>query len=187
MSNTSYQSSTRRSSDAADITTRPTRAHSARRERLTIGVTAGTLVLFWFLLFDSTTMGNPWHTVQRIGAATTKFFVGGRSPALVTSIVFFSVLHYGAWIANASLMLAVVHRGEKQPSIVVPALLLNAIFLVPFIGIITMFVELGWGSGSWVRFTLGALIGGVTVAGLVYRAHPNTVRYELTHLEDDAK
>jgi hypothetical protein len=161
------------------------RPHSVWRERLIAGVAAGTLVLCWFVLFDSLTMGNPWHTVQRIGAAITRFVIGGRSPTLVTSLVLFCVIHYGVWIANAGFLLGAVHRAEKQPSIVVPALLLNAIFYVPFIGVITMFVELGWGSGSWVRFILGALMGGVAVAALVYRAHPDLVRYELAHVDDD--
>jgi hypothetical protein len=155
------------------------------RERLIVGVSAGTIVLFWFVLFDALTIGNPWHTPQRLGSALTKLIIGGRSPTLVTSLVFFCVLHYGAWIANASLALAVVHHAEKQPTIVVPALLLNLILYVPFIGVITMFVELGWGSGSWLRFILGALIGGVTVATLAYRAHPSLVRQELAHLYDD--
>jgi hypothetical protein len=185
MSQTFYQSMRRRSSDATEVALPPTsgRAHSARRERLVAGVTAGTLVLCWFVLFDSLTIGNSWYTVQRIGGAFGRFLIGGRSPTFVTSLAFFCVIHYGAWLANATLMLAVVHRGEKHPSIVIPALLLNAIFYVPFIGLITMFVELGWGSGSWVRFILGALIGGITVAALVYRAHPDIVRYELAHLD----
>jgi hypothetical protein len=146
---------------------------------------AGTLVFCWFALFDALTIGNPWYTAQRIGGAFGRFLIGGRSPTLATSLVFFGVIHYGAWIANASLLLGVVHRAEKQPSIVVPALLLNAIFYVPFVGLVTMFVELGWGSGSWIRFIVGALIGGVTVAALVYRAHPGLVRYELAHVDDD--
>ena len=187
MSKTTSQPYGRRATDAVEVTPQPTagQAHSARRERLIAGGTAATLVLCWFLLFDGLTIGNPWYTVQRTGGALGRFLTGGRSPALVTSLVFFCVLHYGAWIANASLLLGVVHRGKKHPTIVLPALLMNAIFYVPFIGLITMFVELGWGSGSWIRFIVGSLIGGVTVAALVYRAHPGLVRYELAHLDDD--
>jgi hypothetical protein len=154
-------------------------------ERLITAGAAGTLVLCWFVLFDSLTIGNAWYTVQRIGSAFGRFLIGGRSPTFVTSLVFFCAIHYGAWTANASFLLGVVHRAEKQPTVLVPALLLNAIFYVPFIGVITMFVELGWGSSSWLRFILGALIGGVTVAALVYRAHPSLVRHELAHIDDE--
>jgi hypothetical protein len=31
---------------------------------------------------------------------------------------------------------------------------------------------MGWGTGTWVRLIVGALIGGATVAAQAYRAHP---------------
>jgi hypothetical protein len=156
------------------------------RERLIAGVAAATLVLCWFMLFDGVTMDNPWYTVQHVGGGAGRLVAGGsRSPTLVLSFLFFCVIHYTAWIANASVLLMVVHRGEKYPTIVVPALLLEAILYVPFIGVLTILVELGWGSGSWVRFLIGALIGGTTVAALVYRAHPRLVRRELAEIGDD--
>jgi hypothetical protein len=156
------------------------------RERVISGLAAGTLVLGWFIVFDGLTIGNPWYTVERVGGAIGKSIVGGQSsPTLVPSLLFFCVIHYVAWIANASVVLGILHRGEKQPTIIIPILLLNGILYVPFIGVITIFVELGWGSGSWVRFIVGALIGGVTEAALAYRAHRDLLRYELAHIDDD--
>lgn len=159
--------------------------HPVWRERLIAGGAAATLVLCWYVLFDGLTMGNPWHTAQRIGGAFGRFLIAGQSPTLVTSLFFFCVLHYGVWIGIASFVLGVVHRGRKHPSIVVPAMLLSAILYVPLTGVIGMFVQLGWGSSAWPRFLLGALIGGVTVAAQAYRTHPGLVRYELAHAGDD--
>ena len=160
--------------------------HSIWRERLMAGVAAASLVLCWFVLFDGLTVGTPWQTVQRMGGTIAKLVLGGQwSPTLTTSLVFFCVLHFSVWIAIASFVLGVVHRARRHPTIVVPALLLSVILYVPLVGVITMFVELGVGSGSWARFLLGALIGSATVAALAYRAHPGLVRYELAHMGDD--
>lgn len=160
-------------------------SHSVWRERLIAGMAAGVLVLFWFVLFDGLVSGDPLHTVQRTGRAIG-MFVTGRSPSFLPALVFFSVYHFGVWIANASLVLGVVHRGEKNPSIVVPILLLSVILYVPFVGVLTMVVEIGWGSDNTLaRFLLASVIGAVTVAAQAYRTHPGLVRYELTHSEDD--
>ena len=159
--------------------------HSVWRERLIAGGAAATLVLCWYLLFDGLTIGNPWFTVQRIGGAVARFVIGGQAPTLVTALIFLCVLHYGAWIAIASFVLGVVHRGRKHPSIVVPAMLMGAILYVPLIGMIAAFVQLGWGSAAWPRFILGALIGSATVAAQAYRTHPDLVRYELAHVGDE--
>ena len=188
MRDTSYQSSSRPSSDAVGFAPRPAggRAHSVWRERLIAGVAAATLVLCWFVLFDGLTVGTPWLTAQRVGTALARVAIEGPvSPNLVTSLVLFSVLHHGVWIAIASFVLGVVHRAEKHPSIVLPALLLSVIVYLPLIGVITMLVEIGWGRGTWVRLILAALVGGVTVGVQAYRAHPGLVRYELAHIQDD--
>jgi hypothetical protein len=95
------------------------------------------------------------------------------------------VVHYAVWIANASFVIGVVHRGEKQPSILTAAVILSMLLYVPFIGLVTMLVEMGAGSGAYARFIVGALIGGVTVVARAYRSHPGLVRYELAHLDDD--
>ena len=174
--------------EAADVTSRLAggRTHSVWRERLTVGVAAATLVLCWFVLFDGLTIGTPWHTPQRVGAALARVVIKGPvSPTLVMSFALFSLFHYGVWIAIASFVLGVVHRAEKHPSIVLPALLLSVILYLPLIGVSTMLVEIGWGSGTWARLMLAALIGGVTVGALAYRAHPGLVRYELAHIQDD--
>ena len=162
------------------------RGHSVWRERLIAGVAAATLALCWFLLFDGLTLGTPWLTAQRIGTAIARIVIEDPvSPTLVTSLVFFALLHFGGWIGIASLVLGVVHRAEKRPSILLPALLLSVILYLPLIGLSTMLVEIGWGSGTWARFLLAALIGSVTVAAQAYRAHPGLVRYELAHIQDD--
>jgi len=188
MRQTSSESPRRLPCDAAEVapSLAISRAHSVWRERLIAGVAAGTLMLCWFLFFDGLTMRNPWHAVERTGGALAWVFMGaGGAPSLATSLVFFSVLHYGVWIATASFVLGVVHRAKKHPTIVLPALLLSVIISVPLIGVITMLVQLGWGNGSWVRFMIGALIGAGTVAVQAYRAHPGLVRYELAHLDDE--
>ena len=182
------QSPGRTSIEAAAVTPRPAggRAHSVWRERLTAGVAAATLVLCWFVLFDGLTMGTPWQTPQRLGAALASVVIGGAvSPTPVTSFVLFSLLHYGVWIAIASFVLGVVHRAEKHPSIVLAALLLSVILCLPLIGVSTMLAEVGWGTGTWARFMLAALIGSVTVGAQAYRAHPGLVHYELAHIDEE--
>ena len=172
-------------SPADDLSGSMVRSHSVWRERLIAGGAAATLVLCWYLPFDGLTIGNPWFTVQRIGGAVARFVIGGQGPTLVTALIFFCVVHYSAWIAIASFVLGVVHRGRKHPSIVVPAMLLGVILYVPLIGMIAAFVQLGWGGGAWPRFILGALIGSAIVTTQAYRTHPVLVRYELAHIGDE--
>ncbi|MDB4912704.1 MAG: hypothetical protein JWM95_348 [Gemmatimonadetes bacterium] len=162
------------------------RTHFVWRERLIAGVAAATLVLCWFLLFDGLTAGTPWLTAQRIGAAGARVVINGRgSPTLTTSLAVFSVFHYAGWIAISGLVLGVVHRARKQPTLLLAALLLTVMAYVPLVGVSTMFVAMGWGSGMWVRVMVAALIGGMTVAAQAYRAHPGLVRHEFAHIDDD--
>jgi hypothetical protein len=188
MRNKSDQYSIHISTDADDLapyTTSGT-ADSVWRERLIAGLISGTVVVGWLVLYDALTTGNPWLTAEHIGSIFGRqVFGAGRSPTLAISIVFFCVAHYAMWIANASFVIGVVHRGEKQPSILTPAVILSMLLYVPFIGLVTMLVEMGAGSGAYMRFLLGALIGGVTVVAQAYRTHPGLVRYELAHLDDD--
>jgi hypothetical protein len=162
------------------------RRHSVWRERLIAGVAAATLVLCWFMLFDGLTAGTPWLTAQRMGAAGVSVVINGRgSPTLVTSLIVFSVFHYGGWIAIAGLVLGVVHRARKQPSLLLAALLLSVMAFVPVVGVSTMLGAMGWGSATRLRFMVAALIGGMTVAAQAYRAHAELVRYEFAHIDDD--
>jgi hypothetical protein len=162
------------------------RAHSVWRERLIAGGAAATLVLSWFVLFDGLTQGTPWLTAQRMGAAGASVVIDGRgSPTLMTSLLVFSVFHYGGWIAIAGLVLGVVHRARKQPTLLLGALLLSVMAYLPIVGVSTMLVAMGWGRGTWVRFIVAALIGGMAVATQAYRAHPGLVRYELAHIGDE--
>jgi len=162
------------------------RTHSVWRERLIAGLISGTVVACWLVLYDALTTGNPWLTAQHIGSIFARPVVGpGRSPTLAISLVLFGVVHYAVWIANASFVMGVVHRGEKQPSLLTAALILSMLLYVPFIGLVTMLVEMGAGTGAYTRFIVGALIGSVTVVTQAYRSHPGLVRYELAHLDDD--
>jgi hypothetical protein len=188
MPNKSDQYSIRISIDASDLAPDATsgRAHSVWRERLTAGLISGTVVVCWLILYDALTTGNPWLTAEHIGSIFARqVFGAGRSPTIAISLVFFCVVHYAVWIANASFVIGVVHRGEKQPSILTSAFILSILLYVPFIGLIAMLVEMGAGSGAYMRFLLGALIGGVTVVAQAYRMHPGLVHYELAHLDDD--
>ena len=162
------------------------RAHSVWRERLIAGLISGTVVVCWLVLYDALTTGNPWLTAEHIGSIFGRqVFGAGRSPTLAISLVFFCVVHYAMWIANASFVIGVVHRGKKDPNILALALILSILLYVPFIGLVTMLVEMGAGTGAYTRFIVGALIGGVTVVAQAYRSHPGLVRYELAHLDDD--
>ena len=162
------------------------RAHSIWRERLVAGLVGGTVVVCWLVVYDALTAGDPWLTAAHVGSIFGRLVVGpGRSPTLAVSLVLFCVVHYAVWIANASFVIGVVHRGEKHPTILIPALILSAVLYVPFIGLVTMLVEMGAGSGAYTRFILGALIGGAAVAAQAYRFHRSVVRYELAHLDDD--
>jgi len=188
MPNKSDQYSIRISIDASDFVPDATtgRAHSVWRERLIAGLVGGTVVVCWLVLYDALTTGNPWLTAEHVGSIFGRLVVGpARSPTLAISLVLFCVVHYAVWIANASFVIGVVHRGEKNPAILVSALILSIVLYVPFIGLIAMLVEMGAGSGAYVRFIVGALIGGVTVVAQAYRIHPGLVRYELAHLDDD--
>ena len=188
MRNKSDQYSIHISIDASDLAPDATsgRAHSVWRERLIAGLVGGTVVVCWLVLYDALTTGNPWLSAEHIGSIFARPVVGpARSPTLAISLVLFCVVHYAVWIANASFVIGVVHRGEKNPAILVSALILSIVLYVPFIGLVTMLVEMGAGSGAYMRFVLGSFIGGAAVAAQAYRSHPGLVRYELAHLDDD--
>jgi hypothetical protein len=160
-------------------------AHSVWRERLIAGVISGTVVVCWFVLFDTLTARGPLQLAQRIGGALAQLVIGGPSIPLATSLVFFCVFHYGVWILNASVVLGVIHRARKHPSIVVLTAIVILILYMPLLAMSTMFVSLGWGHGSWIRFIVGTLLGEITAIVLACRAHPGLFSYELKHIDDD--
>jgi hypothetical protein len=170
-------------SDAPPV---PGIGHHARRERLIGGVRAATVVVCWFALVDALTVGKPWYTAERIGAATASIAArDGQAPALGTAIVLFLLVHYAGWIALASVTLGVVHRAERHPTMLLAAVLMSILVQLFLVGIIALLAEMGWGGGAWLRFGAGALVGGVALAMHAYRTHPDFVRFELAHMGDD--
>lgn len=161
-------------------------AHSTLREGVVAGTLGAAAVALWFLIVDMVT-GRPLHTPAVLGA-----LVSGASDPIVAAegadrlklAALYTPLHFIAFALFGVLVVFLVHRAQRRPSLLMLALLLFAAFEVAFTGFVAILEQTALGDLAWYQVAIGNLIAVVVMGWYVLHRHPG-VHDMWTHSLDE--
>ena len=146
------------------------------REGVVAGTLGGAIVALWYLLCDSIG-GRPFHTPALLGAI---FFNGLRGhdvgAATLAPVLSFTVLHFAAFIAFGLASALVIAAAEREPLLVLGALMVYGCYEVSFLSFVTALDASALGAiGLW-KIAAANAITLVTVFGYFQYRHPQILR-----------
>jgi hypothetical protein len=150
-----------------------TKRHSAVREGTIAGVIGATSIVLWFLLID-TLAGRPYYTPTELGRALFSFF-GPVDPSSSPSgiILGYTVFHYAVFIGIGMLLAALVHRAEREPSLLAGCMMLFVAFELGFYGLVALLTQAQLlGGFAWYQIGAANLIAAALMGSYLWNAHP---------------
>jgi hypothetical protein len=149
------------------------RTHSTVREGIIVGVLGAVAVAVWFLIVDSIG-GRPLHTPALLGALVTRaanpMAAADGSGKLMLAAAY-TPIHFILFVLFGMLVVFLLHRAEKMPSLLMLALLLFAAFEVGFTGVVVILEQTALGDLAWYQVAVGNLIAVVVMAWYLVRRH----------------
>lgn len=142
------------------------------REGVVAGTLGGAVVALWYLVCDSVA-GRPFHTPALLGAI---FFDGLHGhdvgAATLAPVASFTVLHFTAFIAFGLASAFVIAAAEREPLLVLGALMVYACYEVCFLAFVTALDASALGAlGLW-KIAVANAITLATVFGYFQYRHP---------------
>jgi hypothetical protein len=150
-------------------------AHSTIREGVIAGGLGALAVALWFLLVDGIA-GHPLHTPALLGAMVL------RTPDPITAAegqnrlmfaALYTPIHFILFALFGVLVVFLMHRANKQPSLLTLALILFAVFEGGFTGIVAMLEQTALGDLAWYQVAIGNLIAVIVMGWYLWRRHPD--------------
>ena len=146
------------------------------REGVVAGTLGGAVVALWYLLCD-TIGGRPFHTPALLGAI---FFNGLRGhdvgAAALAPVLSFTLLHFAAFIAFGLASALVIAAAEREPLLVLGALMVYGCYEVSFLSFVAVLDASALGAiGLW-KIAAANAITLVTVFGYFQYRHPQLLR-----------
>jgi hypothetical protein len=145
--------------------------HSILRDGLIAGALGATSVAVWFFFVDLIA-GKALATPFTLGRGFLGLLgVTWTSEVLVVAI--YTVFHYAAFIAVASIAAGIIHWGERVPSVLAGAFILFVIVELGFYLMTKILGESPTYSGlSAMQVSVGNLISAVVMGTYLWRTHP---------------
>ena len=142
------------------------------REGVITGLLGAGVVAAWFLIFDFA-RGTPLFTPAALGST---LFLGASDVSEVivspVTVMGYTVLHVGAFIATGFLAAAIAVAAEEQPPLVLAAVLFFAVFEAFFMGTLAMVAEFLLGALAWWTIAVGNLLAAVSMGWYLWTHHP---------------
>jgi len=142
------------------------RSHNSLREGSILGLIVATTIWAWLALVDGLA-GQPFRTFHVLGG-----------------IALFTTLHYFLCLVYGVVVVAVVHRATRAPSLLVFAAFCFFILEFAFVMATVLLSNVGLGALAWVRILGGNVIGAVLTFVLLARGHPLKAEFEEAQRED---
>ncbi|TVP49620.1 MAG: hypothetical protein EA350_01710 [Gemmatimonadales bacterium] len=150
------------------------------REALVVGILSGFAVATWFLIVD-TVQGRPFFTPSALGSV---LFLGASDLSQVNVSLWitaaYTPIHYMVFVTIGFVASALVRQAERQPPILIGAMLLFVAFEAFFIGGIAILAEFLLGPLAWWNIAIGNLVAVLVIAGYFWRKHPALGRFMAT-------
>jgi hypothetical protein len=141
------------------------------REGVVAGALGGAVVALWYFLCD-TIAGRPFHTPALLGAI---IFNGLRGhdvgTATLAPVLSFTVLHFAAFIAFGLASALVIATAEREPLLVLGALMVYACYEICFLALVTALDASALGAIGWWKIAAANVITLATVFGYFQYRH----------------
>jgi hypothetical protein len=142
------------------------------REGVIAGLIGATAVAVWFLIVDSIN-GRPLYTPNRLGTALLDVFGPRGMEGMATHVVLYTIVHVFAFILVGMLVSLVVHRAEREPSILALFLVLFVVVELAFYGLTAILSDSGLlGDFAWYQVGVANLIAAFLMGTYMWRLHP---------------
>lgn len=149
------------------------REHSVRREGIIAGLLGGLAVAVWFLVVDIIA-GQPLYTPSILGAMLLNIFEVRTVPGVhLGYAAFYSIFHFAIWAGIGSLMTFIIHKAERQPTILALATMAFVVITIAALGytsILTYFSPLG--GLAWYNVLIGNGLAVIAMSAYLWRTHP---------------
>lgn len=150
------------------------------REGIIAGLLGATSIAIWFLIVD-TVGGRPFYTPSVLGIGLLSVFGPRGDEGMVAQVIAYTIFHYGIFLGIGMLVSYVVHRAEKDDTVLAVALILFVALEVGFYGLVAVLSQSRQlGNLAWYQVLAGNLIAALTMGTYIWRTHPE-LRRELQH------
>jgi hypothetical protein len=149
------------------------RDHSVAKEGIIAGLLGGLAVAIWFLIIDAIS-GQPLYTPSLLGAMLLNVFEVRTQPGVqIGYVAFYSIFHYAAWAAIGVLLTFIVHKADRQPTVLALAFMAFVVITLGSLGytaILTYFSPLG--ALAWYNVLIGNALAIAAITTYLWRTHP---------------
>jgi hypothetical protein len=146
--------------------------HSVFRDGVIAGTLGATAVAILFFIVD-VVAGHPLHTPLGLGRGLISVLGPGANDSNVVVIAAYTLFHYAAFIAVATLAAVIVHWGLEVPGVLAGAFV---VFVATEIGFYLMSSILAdspfFGTLSWIQVASGNLLAAIVMGAYLWRTHP---------------
>jgi hypothetical protein len=150
------------------------------REGIIAGFIGATSIAIWFLIVD-TVEGRPFYTPTVLGIGLLSVFGPRGDEGAVAHVIAYTIFHYGIFLGIGILVSYIVHRAEKDDTVLAVALILFVALEVGFYGLVAVLSQTRQlGALAWYQVMAGNLIAALTMGIYIWRTHPE-LRRELEH------
>ena len=150
------------------------------REGFIAGFLGATSIAIWFLIVDAVE-GRPFFTPTVLGIGLLSVFGPRGDEGAVAQVIAYTLFHYGMFLSIGVLVSYIVHRAEKDDTVLAVALILFVALEVGFYGLVAVLSQARQlGSLAWYQVLVGNLIAAATMGTYIWRTHPE-LRRELEH------
>ena len=150
-------------------------AHSTIREGVIAGGLGALAVALWFLLVDGIS-GRALHTPALLGAIVLRApdpIAAAEGPNRLMLAALYTPIHFFLFALFGVLVVFLMHRASKQPSLLMLALILFAVFEGGFTGLVAMLAQTALGDLAWQQVAIGNLIAVIVMGVYMWRRHPD--------------
>ena len=162
-------------------------AHSTIREGVIAGGLGALSVALWFLLLDGIA-GRALHTPALLGAMVSGMpnpIAASEGPNRLMLAALYTPIHFILFALFGVLVVFLMHRAKKQPSLLMLALILFAVFEGGFTGLVAMLEQTALGDLAWYQVAIGNIIAVIVMGWYVWRRHPDVPAIWSHRLDDD--
>jgi hypothetical protein len=147
------------------------RTHDVPREGVVAGFIGATAVAMWFLILD-TIQGRPFHTPSILGEALFSL-LGLPQSGTITYVAVYTIFHYAAFALTGILLVFLIHKSRRIPSILAGLLLGFVVFEMGFYFLSALLsAPTLLGDIAWYQIAIGNLLAAAGMSLYLVRTHP---------------
>ena len=145
--------------------------HSVVREGIVAGVIGASIVALLFLVIDIIA-GHAFYTPETLGRAVLSVLGPPFDDSTFVVVAVYTVFHFASFIIVGMIAVAIVHAGEREPTVLAGALILFVATEIGFYGFTALLAESPLGGLAWYQIGLANLLAAIGMGLYLWRRHP---------------